>query len=183
MKVTEIARSLPSEAKDSFRWRFATPSLIYSIPLLKGQPFGSPVAVGEKFHSSLERFWSGQHVEPWFYGACLGVMAGVEELGVDIATIRTEVAIRSNKTWGVIDFIGSSGDRSIVGEVKTTCGKFLRAPSPDEVCQASLYGALQGSEAPLLVFFRVCFRSSRVAVYLSDECKEYIDRAKEILAA
>lgn len=149
-------------------WPRRLTNMTYRFQSIK-LPRGKALRVGERLHESLEDCVSGRWVHPEYYYPCLAILHALSELGMKMDTLQSEMAVSGAGCNGRMDIYGVLSDgRSCVVEIKSTLGKYLNRPSPQELIQLGYYATLSGSKTPRLACLRISFPSRRLGVYCMD---------------
>ena len=183
MTVTFRARHLSALERPLFAWSGSLPVAIVGVRATGGLPKGNPLELGAEIHAALDAYCRRKPVRPGCREYCEAVHASLLNLGIENASIRSEVPLGRGRISGQADLVGRlAGGAEVVCEVKATRG-LLRPPDPAEVFQAAAYGALLPSPGSHLVFIRICPRLGKLAVYTATNADEFVKRAEEVMHA
>lgn len=161
----ELARTAPP---DWSVWPRRLSNMTYRFRS-NAQPLGDSLWVGERLHQSLQACLAGKWVYPEYYYPCLAILHALDELGMEMNSLQSELTVSGPKDHGRMDIFGVLADgRCCIVEIKSTLGKYLNRPSPQEVIQLGYYATLSEAESPRLACLRLSFPSRRLGVYSMD---------------
>lgn len=174
MNVTQTSKAL-AQANPELAWGTTYPDRIYDFNGTQ-VPQGNPMEVGEALHFNLHKLINDLWVPREYYNATASILEVLEDLGIE--QVDTEKRIVRGGIHGQCDLHGIDLRRNHwVFEIKTTRGRHVEPPRPNEMIQMALYASMLKLDSPRLACIRINLATSKIGVYVRYDSQQLIDWA------